>query len=172
MKILLIVRDPVQRLISHFTREKYFHKQLFENGNIVGSSMDNIFLDKEGHLRTKNIYVIESSYFIHLKNWYRSFPSSQIHIIESTELVNNPRKLLYKVETFLEIEHEIKENVFYFNETKGFYCYIKDGNKQCMPKHKGLKHVVLSKHLLEELTEYFEPLNKQFFELINKTYNW
>ena len=172
MKMLLIVRDPVERVISDFMLLKYQQHRIRTDGSVTGGTIEDLLLDKNGKLNKRHQYLSFSSYYVHLKNWYKWFPPEQIHIMESTELVKDPQNLLYGIETFLDIEHAIDENVFFFDEKKGFYCYYKDGSKQCMPDKKGMKHVNASDDLIRQLTNYFEPLNQQFFQLINRTYDW
>ena len=172
MKMLLIVRDPVQRVISDFMLLKSLQKLINKDGTVRGSTIEQTILHRNGQLNKVHQYLHFSSYHMHLTNWYKWFPREQFYIMESTELVNDPYKLLYGIETFLGIEHVITKDLFYFDEKKGFYCYVKHEDRQCMSNNKGFKHVVASDSLIEQLTEYFKPLNQQFFHLINRTYTW
>ena len=141
MKMLLIVRDPVQRVISDFMLIKHQQGLIRPDGTVEGETIEELLLDSDGNL-VYHDFLYWSSYYMHLKVWYEWFPPEMIYIMESSELVNDPQMLLYGVEKFLQIEHAITRDVFYFEEKKGFYCYVRDGRRKCMAKKKGMKHVI------------------------------
>ena len=107
-----------------------------------------------------------------LQNWYKWFPRNQILILDSEKLTQDPSEVLGEVEDFFGLEHKLTSDLFYFGEKKGFFCYKLNGTDSCMPSNKGTKHVEISEKLNTTLTEYFRPLNKQFFSLCNKTFHW
>ena len=44
----------------------------------------------------------ESLYGESIKNWLEFFPINQFHIIDSEEMKNNPKSVIYNIEEFLE----------------------------------------------------------------------
>ena len=63
------------------------------------------------------------AYIHHLDSWLETFPPERVHIVDGTNLVDRPWEELAKVEAFLGLESVIgRQEAFYFNETRGFYC--------------------------------------------------
>ena len=172
MKMLLIVRNPVSRVVSDYMLVKHIDGLILPNGTVLGPTIEETLLDEYGNLKIHHMFIHFSSYAKHILNWFKWFPKENFHIMESHELIENPPKLLRRCETFLEVDHKLDKDIFYFNEEKGFYCYWKNNNRTCMPDEKGLKHPEMSENLKTQLVEYFKPLNKVFFNLIGQTYDW
>ena len=51
--------------------------------------------------------------------FHRYFPLEQILILESEEFVARPWSVLGKIEEFVGVEHELREENFVYNSTKG-----------------------------------------------------
>ena len=119
-------------------------------------------IDSKGRLRQSHNLMKPSRYADHLRNWYHYFDRSKIFIIDSEEVRKAPIKMAKKLEKFLELEPEISDRNFYFNETKvsslqksmnrtyfqGFFC-LKDVTHQvpvnkCLSNSKGRKHPDIS----------------------------
>ena len=72
----------------------------------------------------------------------QTFPASQILVVDGDRLVYDPFPEVRRVEDFLGLEHEITQDHFVFNATKGFYC-IKSpgsGDDKCLNETKGRRH--------------------------------
>ena len=52
----------------------------------------------------------------------RYFPIEQFHFVDGNNLIDKPWVEFRRLENFLGLEHEITEDRFFFNKTKGFYC--------------------------------------------------
>ncbi|XP_033250842.1 uncharacterized protein LOC117189874 isoform X1 [Drosophila miranda] len=63
-----------------------------------------------------------SMYHVHLHRWLEVFPREQLLVVNGDRLIEDPVSQLRRIEVFLGIEHRVKSEHFYFNETKGFYC--------------------------------------------------
>jgi len=57
-----------------------------------------------------------------MARWLAAFDLPQFHFVNGEQLVTNPVSELRQVETFLGLEHLINESMFYFNDSRGFYC--------------------------------------------------
>ena len=90
------------------------------------------FLSLSETIDTSYRAITISRYGHHLANWLRFFPRKQIFIVESRQVVNNPVKLLFDLEKFLEVEHQIDDSYFVMNKTRGFFCF-KDKNLKKSP---------------------------------------
>ena len=107
-----------------------------------------------------------------LNDWLKYFPMEKIHIINSDVFILEPWTELAKVEHFLNLNHEINEDYFYFSKTKGFYCMTKP-EKHCMAGSKGHNLTgVATEGQLEKLRNFFIPYNKELYNLLNVNFGW
>ena len=118
-----------------------------------------------------------------MQKWLSIFPRKQIIVIDGDNFINKPWIELERVERFLELDHQLVEDNFYFNSTKGFFCGKQVITRpdsewsctrtKCLSKSKGRKKPPVSSELGTLLTEYFAPHNKMFFQLIQKSdFEW
>ncbi|NXS19689.1 HS3S1 sulfotransferase, partial [Mystacornis crossleyi] len=134
IKLLLILRDPTERVISDYTQVYY---------NRV-----------ESH---KPVQHFED---IVIKNGcLKHFSLDQIHIVDGNTLIKDPLPELQKVERFLNLPSRIMSSNFYFNQTKGFYCIRSDGRERCLHESKGRPHPLVNSTVLEQLYSYFREHN-------------
>ena len=145
-------------------------------------SLESVALNPQGEVDENFEAVRISSYAIHLRNWLKYFPKSQIFIAESEDVVNDPVPVLYDVESFLDVRHVINEDHLVYNKTKGFYC-LRDNafdprmklvnyynpktqpEVRCLGSSKGRPHPDVDPGLYKKLHDYFVDLNRDFFEL-------
>lgn len=130
-----------------------------------------------GSVNTKIPFINRSNYILHLQTWLKYFPRENILILDGDEQKTNPVKLLRQTEEFLGLEHYISEDMFVFDEEKGFPCVktnssLGENNRFCMGSGKGREHPVLHPTDRKRLEEYFKPYNKAFFRLFGRTLNW
>ena len=171
IKLLLIVREPVTRLISDYTQ--LLHNHVAKNLTFMSfEEFVKINDDEKGGKSNlvHNDAITRSIYVKHMKKWLRYFPISQIHVINGDRLIKKPWKEIRKVESFLRIKHEIKKSHFYFNRTKGFHCLKRTG--RCLAKSKGRQHPSVPGELLHKLRIFFRPYNNQFYDLIGQDFGW
>ena len=174
MKLIAMVRDPIERALSHFsflndTQKKYgyqFERCAFTPGKGVN----------------KNCFAIRHSIYDEgIQRYFNVFNKSQILIINNDDFRNDPYKVLRDIESFLGIEHVILRKHFAYIEEKGFYCVRSVLNETlvaCYDQRRGRKSGPklsvdsLSNTTLKALKEYFKPMNERFFNAIGRTYNW
>ncbi|NXE72811.1 HS3S1 sulfotransferase, partial [Cochlearius cochlearius] len=167
IKLLLILRDPTERVISDYTQVYYnrveSHKpvQLFED-----------IVIKNGALNTKYKAIQRSLYDVHMEKWLKHFSLDQIHIVDGNTLIKDPLPELQKVERFLNLPSRIMSSNFYFNQTKGFYCIRSDGRERCLHESKGRPHPLVNTTVLEQLYSYFREHNAKFYRMVNHSFDW
>ena len=160
LKLILIVRDPIRRSISHAFHTKAHHRIDLKN------------LTSEV-IADNSIYIRSSLYGEHFQRWLNYFRRDQFLILDGEKFAKeNPTSTLRQVEDFLGIMHVFKEDDFGFNEDKGFYCY--NPTDYCFPKHRG--HSSYPQKLTpagkEILTGVFEKDLEKFWHLSGVNYNW
>ncbi|XP_052777403.1 heparan sulfate glucosamine 3-O-sulfotransferase 1-like [Mya arenaria] len=171
IRLLLIVRDPVTRLISDYAQlaEKN------QRSNLTYPPFESLIIDKNGDVNLKFKATRISIYYEHLRHWLEFFDLKQIHIVDGEALISNPYPEIYAVETFLGLHHRIPRDTFYYNETKGFYCInSKVGGEQspCLGETKGRKHPPVDPQVIQQLREFYKPRNEKFFSLVKRTFDW
>jgi len=88
MRLLLSLRDPVDRLISH-------HRHEIRVGRIEPD------LPLERAIESNPSYVEQSMYFEQLSRWLEWFPRSSLHIVIFEEMFRDPGKALRDVYAFV-----------------------------------------------------------------------
>ena len=99
IKILLTLRDPVQRAMSN-------HRHEVRLGHFSGSD-----LSFEAGLANNPMYVEQGLYAKHLANWLRCFPRRQIHVVLVEDIEMNPQAVAHDVFQFLGIDANFRPDV-------------------------------------------------------------
>ena len=168
IKLLLIVREPVERTVSDYTqimmKKKSKNKPFPKFSELVIDPMT-----KEINRHYPGIR--RSIYHRYMERWLQYFNLSQIHIVDGDKFRVDPFSEITKVETFLNLSPRIQPSHFYFNKSKGFYC-IKNANIKCLAESKGRQHPDVPVQVLERLREFYKPHNEKFFRLIGRRFDW
>ncbi|GFO45828.1 heparan sulfate glucosamine 3-o-sulfotransferase 5-like [Plakobranchus ocellatus] len=170
LKVLVLVRDPVTRLMSehaHYAScQRYWGKttQSFEN---------RFYNNFTGQFKTEMILKV-GDYTPHFQHLLQVFPRDQILIVDGDKLITNPLSQLSRIETFLGLQHEISREDLYFDREKGFYCMHlrQTGERRCMGKSKGRQHEQVNDQFKKKLANFLKPYKEKFFELVGDKFNW
>ncbi|KAI4890278.1 hypothetical protein NFI96_001307 [Prochilodus magdalenae] len=167
VKLLLIVRDPAERLVSDYTQ--VLHNRLQQNKPY--QPLEELLLHR-GQINPNYKALQRSLYHQHLARWLELFPRKQIHIVDGEALIQDPFPELQKAEKFLELPPRITPDNFYFNTTKGFYCLLSEGHDKCLDESKGRPHAPLSNDVFQKLCRYLWVPNQIFFRMVGQTFKW
>ncbi|CAH1772587.1 unnamed protein product [Owenia fusiformis] len=166
VKFLIMVRDPVDRLISEFT----------QNFWITGKnlSIEEAYFLPNGSINEDHIAIQKSIYVKHLALWYTMFPRELIYLVDADIFTRQPWVELNKIEQFIGVEHFLNEDKFVPHPTKAFYCILR-GNEtdvNCMGKAKGRTHPHIKDETIQMLKDYFKVFNEELFALAGKSFAW
>ena len=165
IKLIVTLRNPVTRVISHFAHFKS-HGKIGQN-----ATLDDFLTSFKG--RTGDHPVIHSMYHTHMMRLLEYFNRKQIHVVDGDNLIVNPIEEMDKIETFLGIKHIITKDKVYFNKTKGFYCIVdKKRAHPCLGRAKGRDHPAIDQKLSKILKDFFDIYNKALFALLRRSFNW
>jgi hypothetical protein len=173
VKLILIVRNPVVRIISDYTQ---LSVKRLNKGLPLRAFEDMVFSD--GSVSTKSNMIKVSLYDVNFKRWRDFFSLNQFLIINGDNLIIDPLKEMNKVENFLQVSTYYTNQTFYFNESKGFYCWKKLSNDRssltnsCLGSTKGRKHSKVSNESLQILKDYYRPHMETFCSLANVHFSW
>ena len=171
LKLILIVRDPVSRLISDYTQLDT--KKVVKN--IANRpSFERAVLLRNGSINRGYVPVQVGEYGRHLKNWLRYFPLKQILIVDGGNFIVNPFEELQRIEEYLELQSYFQKSQFFYSEEKGFYCWKtkRKTEPQCLGDKKGRSHPAVADDVIEKLKNYYKSSNQEFYHLAQKNYNW
>ena len=92
MKLLLTLRDPVDRALSN-------HKHEVRLGHFTGAD-----LSFEAGLANNPMYVEQGLYGKHLANWLRHFPRAQVYVALMEDISAEPERVAREVFRFLGVD--------------------------------------------------------------------
>lgn len=102
-KIIVVLRDPVDRLYSRF-----YH--LVREGREPSPNFSDA-LQKGNIWWKKNDLVQEGFYFTHLKKWYDAFPKEQIKVMLYDDLRKNPQEFVSEIYSFIGVNPDFKPDL-------------------------------------------------------------
>jgi len=107
VKLIYIVRDPVKRIVSHYTEA--------QSGGYAPKKKLNAFLNdfKNNH------YVQTSMYYYQISQYLKFFKKEQILIVKSENLLNNRLKTLNEVFRFLSVKEITDSSIFEYEKNIG-----------------------------------------------------
>ena len=170
VKLIVIVKEPVERALSHFVHLKLNDKLQdssvrFEN--VVRNYLEH-YLEKE----TFSPLFRFSLYANRIQPWIEIFGRERIQILDGDYFVKDPVTELKKAEIFLGLNTSITREDFYYSEEKGFYCIKSLGDRGCMGRRKGRPHPAMPNGTRKMLQRFFKPKNEKFFSLIGRRFQW
>ena len=168
VKLLLIVRDPIDRAMSDYLQ---IHENKV-NKNKYDPSFEEHVIDDDGEVDHTFNPLKRSIYFRQFLRWREWFSLDQFLIISGKNLITNPLEELRKVEDFLGLEHKIRSDNFYYNASRGFYCMRNETGEKCLAPSKGRAHPDIDPLVLRKLQEFFRPFNQKFYQMIHRDMGW
>ena len=145
IKIIIMLRNPVDRLYSHF----HHVARLAPKWSVRYPTFER-FIDGA---HENDYYLIEKGIYINaIKNCYRLFDKSQIHIIKSEDYFTNPKAALDAVLGFLSVPNFQPRNFSYLRKS-GF-------DKPICNETRKLLHA------------FYKPFNEELYKSINREMDW
>jgi hypothetical protein len=175
-KIIFLVRDPVQRLLSHY---RWMYKLGLETNGLMKAIMDDDKFHPDKHLMgCYKSYVEFSSYSKFLPIWLENFGKQNIFFISSKDLKENPLITMNECFNFLGLSPITHINMVEKNTTNATRALKKSRFSQRLKKGiprnfqiaiakiplakkiwrmkfggRNIKPPEISKHCLQELTQ-------------------
>ena len=167
VKIIAIVREPVERSMSQFLH-------LTATGKLKKSMTDfEVFAKKVDVPVKSGGYGLRTSYYSDIiRPWVETYGQENILFLDGDEFAKNPVNELQKAEQFIGLRPFITANMFEYNKSRGFYCIKTTRDDGCMYPGKGRPHPVMRAETREKLKKAFRRPNERFFKLIGKRFPW
>ena len=116
------------------------------------------------------------SFSRYLPVWLKYFTVNEtLLVINYAEFKNNLFDVLYKIETYLGLEHKIEQDDVIYSNEKKFYCKRinnKNGMAQCMHSGKGRSHPVMPDNWYHKLKVFYKEGNEKLFQAIGQDFGW
>ena len=142
VKVIAILRDPVERAYSNFLHLVRDGREPFSNFRKA--------LEEESNRRINSWgwgwrYLDRGFYYSQLKEWFTNFSESQIKIYLYEDLCEDPAGLLTNICDFLDIDNKI-----IFDTSRRY-------NISSIPKSNTLHAYMKSSHLIKNVLRLFLP---------------
>lgn len=183
IKLLVILRDPVQRAISDYAQgyQRFLMKKRKGRKKKKMSSFESkVFYDvEEKTIDSDAAFIKTGLYSEHLKRWLKFFDRSKLHFVSGETLISAPWEELFAVQKFLNISVSITKEDFWYNETKKFYCMSNTKrhgkisfNPKCLGQTKGRKHPDINQQTIKILRDFYKPYNQEFYKMVDRNFGW
>ncbi len=154
-KIILLLRNPVDRAISHYYACKDLKKETLpleeafklENDHydlIYSKPMDKLF----------RFYISVGRYIEHIRKFRQFFNKDQMLILSNDDFKKDPQGVLKQVYDYLGIQNDFKIDHF-TNQNVGKY------QKEAIPPK-----------IYEYLYNYYKPYNKKLYDYLDRDFCW
>ena len=157
-KIIALLRDPVDRAISHYFHSKKMGQEtlsieaalLKEDERLNNAITNKNYTDPA--FRTHS-YQARGLYWQQIQNFLQYFDKEQMMFINSDDFFNETAQTMKQVFTFLGID--------------------KNYNIQDLsPKNIGKKKTTVSNEVYQQLSEYYRIPNQELYKGIKQTFDW
>ncbi|KAL4228084.1 Sulfotransferase [Mactra antiquata] len=184
MKMILMVREPVQRFISHvwfthptltFDRINKLLADSLQRTSARWSRLPTQISKKKTPLDGSMMNLLRySEYDIPYERFTKYFSKDQILVIESEEFKRDPYPVIHKIETYLELPHKIPKDTYVYNIEKKYHCLKSlNGGQICYDNARGRDYKQeINNVTMQKLREYFHPHNERFFAKLGKRFDW
>ncbi|XP_038051771.1 heparan sulfate glucosamine 3-O-sulfotransferase 1-like [Patiria miniata] len=181
VKLIIIMRDPVERAISDFVHmqvtiarkcKKKSGCNLDNSGYYIAHTFEDSVIDSNGEVNYSNLLVAKGVYVTDIQRYLKYFKPEQILALDGEAFIKNPYPAVKLVEQFLGIKDYFTRDHFYYDVQKGFFCLNKPIPNNCMKESKGRPHPEVNDETLRKLRDYYRPYNKALNDLMKVDFHW
>ncbi|MCC5897964.1 MAG: sulfotransferase [Phormidium sp. BM_Day4_Bin.17] len=150
MKLIVLLRNPVDRAISHYHHWVRFKKEFRPLEVALNEQLNNL-PDWDDELAIRNHYIARSCYSQFLPRWLNYFPRKNFLVLASEAFQAERSQVLQDIHSFLEIPRRPLENPEYYNV--GDYQFSNPS-------------------LQQDLEDFYQPYNQQLEKLLEQSFPW
>lgn len=152
VKLILLLRNPVDRAISHFYRLVDLNWEARGFDRAIGDEVDRLNRNPEYIIGEEpGNYLARGRYVEFIKNWLALFPRENLLVLKSEDLYASAAETVDRVLEFLNLpEYRLSE---YQNANPGIY----------RPASESVRRW---------LSNYFQPYNQQLEEYLGRKFDW
>lgn len=160
VKLIALLRDPVDRAYSHFIGEKRKNNEPLTFEEAIGAEAGRLRGEKErlrsepsymSHEHRWHSYLARGRYAEQLRRWRSCFPDEGMLIVQSEEMFRRPKATMAEIFSFLGR-----------SMPGGFE-----------PAHANRRdYSPMNPETRARLERYFEPHNQELYDLIGTEFDW
>ena len=160
-KFIVLLRNPVDRAYSHYHHVKRYH---LESSSTFEQAIERELEDQTNYEaqfqkapnqsiphHQHRLYLARGRYAEQLKRWFQWVNKEQFLLLSSEDFFENPQAIASRCFQFLELDD--KGSIESKALLQGDYLSMKNTTRR-------------------ELLNYFEPFNKELFQLTSKKWEW
>lgn len=160
VKLVVMLRDPVKRLISQYHHERSLGHETLSLEDAIENEPQRLEGEEERIVREPTYlsyshqhhsYLARGRYAEQLERWYEIFPREQILVLESKRFFSDPGAA--------------------YDETLGFLG-LPPVRRTEFEAVNSQKYPEVPTETLDRLYTYFEPHNARLYELLGDDYGW
>ena len=161
MKLIVVLRDPVERAYSHFQMERETRDETRSFEDALAWEEAELMPELERWVADPTYesplplfgrsYVARGCYAEHLERWLALFPREQLLVLMSDELLDDPARALSRVEQFLEVP---------------------EWQPPSYPQENVRAYPPMSRATYDHLRRVFEPQDRRLEELLGLQLSW
>lgn len=158
VKMVAILRDPVERAISHYFHEERKGREPLPIAKALDSEESRLeqVLEQRDYKNRRYIdftYKSRGIYHEQLKRYYDLFPQNNLLVLTSESLFTKPQETLRRVLDFVGAD-------------AGFTI------KNLKPRNIGSNRTEVDPVVYEHLKDFFRPHNEKLYALVGEDYGW
>lgn len=151
-KIIIILREPVERVLSHYFMDVSGGVQ--KEGNILKALKKDYTSNQKGWGKS-NLYIELSLYFEQVKRYIKIFPKEQILFLKFEDLKKDNNMVMQEVFQFLDLTGPKSETAIISRKY----------NKTRIPRNNVIKGIVnLKKYIPNWIIEFLKPYSSFFLK--------
>ncbi len=158
-KIIILLRDPVQRAISHYKMEfnrgnesLSFEEAIKKEPKRLKDEYKKIESGQNSWEHQYHSYLDRGKYINQLKIWFKYFDKDKILIVKSEDLLSNTQFELEKIFKFLGIKDYKLPRISLYNE--------------------GQKNIGIQEETEKDLYSFFDGYNKNLYKFLDRDFGW
>lgn len=160
VKLLVMLRDPVKRLISQYHHERSLGHETLSLREAIDREPQRLDGEEERIVREPRYrsyshqhhsYLARGRYAEQLERWFSIFPRDQLLVLESKRFFSDPEAA--------------------YDRTLGFLG-LPPVHRTEFEAVNSLEYPAVSADILDELYTYFEPHNARLYDLLGEDYGW
>jgi Sulfotransferase domain len=155
VRLIAILRDPVDRAISHYHHEIRFKNETRSMEEAFAAdrnrTYDDATWDEQYGPARRTTYLTRGLYVDQLERWLQHFPRAQLHVCESSDLSRDGARGFEEVVEFI-----------------GLDAWRPDG----FDEYHVAEYPAAEREIRAELAEFYEPYNRRLFDLLGVDWNW
>jgi tetratricopeptide (TPR) repeat protein len=151
-KLIVLLRNPVDRAISHFYRLRELNWEARSLDRAISDEIERLNQNPEYIIGEEpGNYLARGRYIEFIKNWLAFFPREQLLVLKSEDFYGNVGETVQQVLAFLDLpEYQLSE---YQNANPGVYQRVNESVR-------------------ELLSDYFKPYNQELEEYLGRKFDW